>query len=151
MTDWKDAISELIRLGCSVKVSGENLKVKWERNGNPPPKERFSSLVEVLKAHKEEILSDPNFLIDQTLREINETLWRPGFLNYLKFSRPRTWQTLLQLEARINECVFKNDLSGLIETLNEYKNFIAEAREQFGIPAPNKQGELSFQQNVCRQ
>ncbi len=147
--NWRGAISELIQLGCSIKAFGENLTVKWEGKGNPPSREKFSSLLEVLKTHKEEILGDPHFLMDQILREINETLLRVGFLNYLKFSRSGTWQTLLQLETKINECVFKNDLSGLKRTLNEYKNLIAEAGRQF--EPTGKQRELSFQEGACKE
>ena len=46
--DWRDAIVELTHLGCSIRTSGGNLHIKWEGKGNPPPKERFSSLVEIL-------------------------------------------------------------------------------------------------------
>jgi len=145
--EWRQAISELFSLGYLITASGTNIFYKWNRKGEPP-KERVRPLIQMLKNCKTQILSDPYFFIAQTLKGING-IWQPGFLNYLKFSRPRTWERLLQLETGINECVFKNDLSGLIETLKEYKNLIAEAWRQF--EPTGKQRELSFQEGACKE
>jgi len=146
--NWRDVIVELIHLGCSIRISGDNLQVRWEGRGSLPSQEKFSSLVEILKAHKEEILNNPYFLIDQTLKEINE-IWQPGFLNYLKFSRPGEWERVLRLEERINQCVFKGDLNELKKSLSEYRELITGIVKQFRISG--KQKELLFQQNACLQ
>jgi hypothetical protein len=147
MTNWKDAIAELTRLGCSIRISEDNIHVKWEGKGNPPPKERFDSLIGVITGHKIEILG--HLLIDETLKEINEAFYQPGLLNYLKFSKPIIWERLLQLETIINEGVFDNDLNKLNQALDEYKHLIREAGRQFGTS--DRERELPFQQNVCRQ
>jgi hypothetical protein len=146
--DWRDAIVKLTHLGYSVRTSGDSLHVKWKGNGEPPSKEKFSSLVGVLKEHKEDILKDPHFLIDQTLREI-DGIWQSGFLNYLKFSRLKEWGKMLGLEERINRSVLKGDLNELKKSLVEYRELITGIMKQHEISS--KQKELSFQQDACRQ
>lgn len=145
---WRDALSELIRYGYSVRASGENLHIKWQGSGTIP-KEKLSALIAILKEHKQKIFDDPSFIIDETLREINEA-WEPKFFNYLKFSSPRKLDKLLNLEEKINQCALKHDLSGLKKSLNEYRELVKGISKEFGV-TDIKQKELFFQQNACRQ
>lgn len=108
------------------------------------PDEKFSFLIEVLRENKEEILKNPTFLIDQAFIEISKTLWKPGLLNYLKFSRPGIWKRLLELENEINQHALNNDLSSLKKALDKYKNLINKAGREFGVS--DRQREVSFKE-----
>lgn len=97
MNPWLDAIDKLRLLGYSVNLDGGKLRYTYQDKGNPSQKE-ITPLLEVLKAHKAEILKDPCFLIEQTIQAINEK-WEPGTLGR---PSPEVWERVKTIEREIN-------------------------------------------------
>ncbi|MBM4340328.1 MAG: hypothetical protein FJ110_12380 [Deltaproteobacteria bacterium] len=116
MTPWMDAIDRLRLLRYSINLDGEKIRYFYQGKGDPSVEE-IIPLLEVLKAHKADVLRDPCFLIEQTLHEINRIY--PEVRGKVK-NTPR-WQTLSKLEQEINRLALEGDLVGLERALKAYK------------------------------
>lgn len=84
-----EAVTQLHDLGYSVTCEGQKLRLVYHGEGDPP-KERAAPLIEILKAHKEEILDDPHLLIDLAVQEINQG-YKSGTIEWAKKNRPQEW------------------------------------------------------------
>jgi hypothetical protein len=133
MNPWLDAIDKLRLLGYSVNLDGGKLRYTYQDKGNPSQKE-ITPLLEVLKAHKAEILKDPCFLIEQTIQAINEH-WKLGTFGRLS---PEVWERVKTIEREIDRSTLAKDIDGLRKALEEYKGIFL-ANQQ---PSPQFQGEL---------
>lgn len=58
MTPWMDAIDKLRSFGYAVTLEEGKLRYAYQGKTNPS-KDEITPLLDVLKAHKGEILSDP--------------------------------------------------------------------------------------------
>jgi hypothetical protein len=132
MTPWMDAINRLRSLGYSVTLRDERIRYAYQGKGSPPP-DQVSSLIDVLTAHKTEIMNDPHLLIEQVLREINEG-WVPGALDWIKRSRPSEWQNMIELEEKVNRLALGSDIDGLKKALDEYKELMLAMARAFKTP-----------------
>lgn len=95
---------------------------------------RVTPLLEVLKAHKAEILKDPCFLIEQTIQAINEK-WEPGTLGRLS---PEVWERVKTIEREINRSVLTKDPDGWRKNLEAYRGIFSVNQGS----SPQAQGEL---------
>lgn len=135
MNPWMDAIDKLRFHGYSVTLIEGRLRYTYQGKGNPPQDE-ITPLLEVLKAHKAEILKDPCFLIEETIQEINKG-FKPGTLSKLK-PLQRAWQRMLAIENEINRMALAGDIDGLKKALERYKGLLSvvdsgmEQRNLFG-------------------
>ncbi len=116
MTPWMDAIDKLISLGYWIILEGQKLRYAYQGKDNPPQAE-ITSLLEVLKAHKADILNDPYFLIEQTIQTINRQ-WKPGTIKRLT---PEAWERVRRIEGEINRCAFAKDTEKLKKAVKEYE------------------------------
>ena len=128
MTPWMDALNKLRFLGYQITLDKGKLRYAYQRNDSPLHNET-TPLLEVLKAHKAEILKDPYFLIEQTIQEINKA-WKPGTLSGLK-PLPGAWQRMLSLEDQISRKALAGDIDGLKKALEKYKGLfsVMDSRE----------------------
>ena len=133
MNPWLDAIDKLRSLGYSIALDRGKLNYIYQGKGCPPQDE-ITSLLEVLKAHKAEILKDPCFLIEQTIQAINEH-WKPGTLGRLS---PEAWERVKAIEREINRSVLTKDSDGLRKNLEAYKGIFSVNQGS----SPQAQGEL---------
>lgn len=122
MTPWMDAIDKLRFFGYSITLEEGKLKYAYREEGNPPQDE-ITPLLEVLKAHREEILNDPYFLVEQTLCELNER-WEPGALKWMERNQPKDLERMKTLEEKINQLALDGNLSGLKGALEDYKGLM---------------------------
>ena len=122
-------ITRLGSLGYSIALVGGNIRLSYRGDGSPP-KERALPLVEILRTHKEEILSDPHFLIDLAVQEINEG-WEPGTLEWMKRNRPREWGKMLAVEGEINDSSLQKDSKVVKGVLAEYKSLMLSMVKEF--------------------
>lgn len=129
MTACLDAIDKLRSLGYSFTLKGERLIYTYQGKGNPSYDE-ITPLLEVLKAHKADILNDPYFLIKQSLQRINEG-WKSGTFEWMRRSRPEEWKKMILLEEKINRATLSNDEDAIRRALIEYKAFFLRIEEDF--------------------
>ena len=120
-----DAIDRLRSFGYSFTLDGERLRYTYQGKDDPPQAE-IIPLLEVLKAHKTDILKDPNFLIEQTPLEINQAY--PAVRNRLK-DTPK-WDALSEIEQKINRAALENDFAGLKRGLQAYRRAVLGLVEQ---------------------
>lgn len=118
-----NATAKLRHLGYFVHLEGGTLKYLY-RGKKGPPREKVAPLIEILKVHKEEILSDPHFHIHMVLGEINER-HEPGTLMWAKKERVQEWQKTLTLEGEINKAALLGDVEALKEVLTEYRTLMS--------------------------
>jgi hypothetical protein len=138
MTPWMDAINKLRSLGYSVALRDERIRYVFYGKDSPSP-DQVVPLIEVLKVHKDEIVNDPYFLIDQTLREINEA-WAPGALTWVR-QRPKDFEKIVALEGEINRFALEANMQELSEVLRTYKELMLGVAEAFKDPK-GKTGNL---------
>jgi len=131
MNPWMDAIDKLRFHGYSVTLNEGRLRYTYQGKGNPPQDE-IIPLLEVLKAHKGEILNDPYFLIEQTLQRINEG-WESGTLEWIKVNRPDEWGKVIALEQEINEAAFERDFGKLKKVLERYQELFTKLKGRMAI------------------
>jgi hypothetical protein len=127
-----DAINKLRSLGYSVTLKDERIKYVYQGKDSIPA-DQVSPLIEVLTAHKAEIMNDPHLLIEQALLEINEG-WVPGALEWMKRARPHEWQNMIGLEEKINRLALGSDIDGLKKALKEYKELMLGMAKAFKTP-----------------
>ena len=132
MTVWEMAISRLRAIGYRFVLDGENLRYTFQGK-HPPSPGQIIPLIEVLTAHKEEIVNNPHFLIDQTLREINKA-WTPGALEWMKRTRPNDFEKMVALEREINRIATTKNINELVEVLRSYKDMALGVAETFKTP-----------------
>ena len=106
------------------------------------------SYLDIARQVKEEgaIEKNPHALIDQALREINES-WEPGALEWMKVNRPNDWGDMLILEGEINKIALCGDLDGLRGALNSYRGVILAMVEEFksqSLKEKKGQGMFNF-------
>jgi hypothetical protein len=129
MTPWLVAIDKLQSLGYSIMLTDGKLRYTY-RGKDAPPQNEITHLFEVVKAHKQEILNDPYFLIEQTLEEINGA-WIPGILEWMGRSQPTDWKRLLALEAMINKRALSGDAEGIGTVLEDYRHLLQRMTKAF--------------------
>jgi hypothetical protein len=86
-----------------------------------------------LRIHKEEIVNDPHFLIDQALLEVNEE-WAPGALDWMKRTRPSEFERMVTLEEEINRFALSRDMNRLNQALGRYKELMLGIAKAFKVP-----------------
>lgn len=131
MTLWMDTIGKLRSFGYSVTLDGGKLRYTYHGKGDPLSNE-ITPLLEILKIHKAEILQEPNFLIEQTLLEINQTY--PELRDRL--IDPPKWKALSEIEQEINQAALEDDFEGLERALGAYKQAV------LGVEHGEAQGSL---------
>lgn len=139
MTLWIDALNKLRSLGYEISFNEGRLTYAYYSKDSPLPGQ-IVPLIEVLKVHKGEIINDPQFLIDQTLREINNT-WTPGTFEWMKRSRPSEFEKMVALEEEINRIVIEANAKELVEVLRNYKELMLNVVKAFKAPK-GKTGDL---------
>ena len=77
-------------------------------------------------------LDESCFLVEQTLREMNEA-YKPGTLEWMKRNRPDEWAKMLALEREINKMALCGDLDGLRGALSNYQGLILAIVKEFKI------------------
>ena len=122
-------LTKLRVLGYSITYARGSLKLIYRGDGSPP-KKRAIPLIEILRTHKEEILSDPHFLIDLAVQEINEG-WELGTLEWMKRNRPREWGKMLAVEGKINDSSLQKDSKVVKGVLAEYKSLMLSMVKEF--------------------
>jgi len=127
MTPWIEALNKLWMLGYEISLNEGRLKYAYQGKDSPLP-DQIVPLIEVLKVRKEEIINDPYFLIDLTIREIDE-VWRPGTLEWVKRARPRDWERMLTVEGKINRVALEENVDALREALRTYKELMVSMRD----------------------
>jgi hypothetical protein len=127
MTLWKDAIDKFRLCRYSITLDGEKLRYAYQGKDDPPQDE-ITPLLEVLKAHREEILNDPYFLIEQALQRINEG-WESGTLERIKSDRLDEWSKVIALEQRINLAMSEEDLRNLKRALESYQDLLNKLKK----------------------
>ena len=137
MTPWMDAVYHLRNMGYSLATHDEKLRYEYQGRNNPQS-EQIKPLLNILKAHKEEILKAPCFLIEQTLEEINQE-WQPKTLEWIKANRGDEWAKILTLEGEINRMPLCGDLDGLRGALNSYRGLIIAMVKEFNSLKENKE------------
>jgi hypothetical protein len=132
MTPWTEALSQLRALGYEIAVNGGKLTYAYQGKDFPSP-DQVIALIEVLKAHKQEIINDPYFLLSQTLREINEA-WVPGTLEWVKRTNPNDFERMVAFEGDINRIALEGNVNRLVEALRNYKELMISVAEAFKAP-----------------
>jgi hypothetical protein len=127
--NWMRAITELRSLGYEISSGGGKVTYVYRGHGRPAA-EQVTALIEELKTHKEEIVSDPYFLICQTLQEINNG-WTPGGLGWMKGTRPNDFRKMIALEEEIDLFALSRDINGLTEALRNYKDLMVGMARMF--------------------
>ena len=147
MTPWMDVIDKLRSLEYSITLDGEKLRYAYRGKDSYPSQDEITPLLDILKAHKEEILRDPCSLIEQTIDEINRG-WQPGTLERMKRSRPEDWKRMIVIEAMINEKALTGDSEGLRVVLDDYRDLLqgmvkafSSKREQTSLFNTLKKGD----------
>ena len=116
-----EVITRLGSLGYSIALVGGNIRLSYRGDGSPP-KERALPLIE--------ILSDPHFLIDLAVQEINQG-WEPGTLEWMKRNRPREWGKMLAVEGKINDSSLQKDSKVVKGVLAEYNSLMLSMVKEF--------------------
>jgi len=129
-TPWRDALNKLKSLGYEITLFEGKLRYIYRGEYKPPEKE-ITPLIGILKDNKEKIINDPGFLIDQTIKRINE-IYVPGTLEWLKKYHHGAWEKIQDFHEEINELALKGEVDKLREALTKYEEFINSMVNYFG-------------------
>ena len=135
MTLWDEALVNLEALGYTVAVDGDSLRYNYRRGNDPPGREKITPLLEILKAHKAEvveILSSQNFevMFKKALEGINSK-YISGAIPYIKLTHPHLWQHLVEVEGKLSDSWLKGIDPEFKKYLDEWTNLNLKAIEIF--------------------